>query len=204
MPYACGSTSSGCRHPGWRHPDPRDVAKLWLFSSGKTAWDRNTAVNRQVCALLKIVSRPRSPETAATWTPTVRDERAPPAPWKARQHERCRRRLDRARRHQIDQICTPHLTSGPGRPGGSDVLPAESARTGERGVVTDRASRTPRSRGGNRIGRETQVKHESDEVIDSSEPGGGPKQPGAALNPACGMGREPPGRSRCAARSISR
>src|SRR5579872_4059466 len=49
--------------------------------------------------------------------------------------------------------------------------------------------RTPRSPGGDRLDRETQAKHENDEVTERPEPGGGPKQPGAVLNSACRSGR---------------
>ena|SRR5579872_2174000 len=59
-----------------------------------------------------------------------------------------------------------------------------AARTGERGVLMALPVRTPRSPGGNRTCRETQAKQETDEVIEGSEPGGGPKQPGPVLNSA--------------------
>src|SRR5579859_8254854 len=65
-------------------------------------------------------------------------------------------------------------------PAGTSGPAGVAARTGERGVLMALPGRTPRSPGGIASGGKTEAKHGSDEVIDGSEPGGGPKQPGAA------------------------
>src|SRR5579872_979263 len=69
-------------------------------------------------------------------------------------------------------------------PAGTSGPAGVAARTGERGVLMALPGRTPRSPGGIASGGKTEAKHGSDEVIDGSEPGRGPKQPGPVLNSA--------------------
>src|SRR5579859_7507540 len=69
-------------------------------------------------------------------------------------------------------------------PAGTSGPAGIAARTGERGVLMALPVTTPRSPGGIASGGKTEAKHGSDEVIDGSEPGRGPKQPGPVLNSA--------------------